>query len=500
VRSSALRWWPAWLLVAGGLLALGTRFLDREQVSYVLDEPQLQDAAVRDAQAGHWASISVLRGTRGVRYGPVPLWFYTAVHRVAGPRPEAGILAAGLFLTGAVVLLSVILGRRSEAPPPVLAAALWLAAASPFAFVWSRQGWDNTLLAGFSALVVAVLARPGPVRLGTAVLTGALLGLALGTHLLALPLVVAVSLVLVIEPSPRRERLLTLAALLLAAAFVLLPYIRALFAEPSVSAVAPAVGLGPRLVRAVTALAAPFIQTAGLGLDYFFSPDWPAFVGSRFAGRALRWVGPPLAALVAAVALLGLVLGRRSPSPALRRVARLGLSTWVLHAAFLGALALPSEPHYEQPVLWIPVAGWALAVTTLWQARHRTAQVLVAFALVIGLWGVAVQRAWMGWIAENGGTRGIYYGLTLGAQRQLLAQACAAAPTAWVALQTRVVVFPQSLRSLARTEPACRERRVEVCGPVCPPAPPGWTVMTVWYAGRGALLAPVEVQGQPSPR
>src|SRR5262249_34945159 len=230
----------------------------------------------------------------------------------------------------------------------------------------------------------------------------------------------------------------------------------------------------PRCGAAGAAPAAPSPPPAGFGMDSFFSPDWPGFAGRRFAARALRWVGPPLATGVAAVALLGLVLGRQSPSPALRRVARLGLWTWVLHAAFLGALALPSEPHYEQPVLWIPVAGWALAVATLWPARNRAAQVLVALALGVGLWGVAVQRAWMGWIAGNGGTRGISYGLPLGAQRQALAEACAGAPTAWIAVQTRVVVFPQSLRSLAHTEPACRERRVEVCGPLCPPAPPGW--------------------------
>lgn len=161
VRSAALRWWPAWLLVAGGLLALGTRFADRDLGSYVLDEPILQDSAVRDARTGRWADISVLRGTRGVRYGPAPLWFYTAVHRVAGPRPEAGIVGAGLFLTIAVVLLAIALARRSEAPPWVFAVALWLAAASPFAFLWSRQGWDNPLLAGFAALTVAVLARAG---------------------------------------------------------------------------------------------------------------------------------------------------------------------------------------------------------------------------------------------------------------------------------------------------------------------------------------------------
>ena len=493
MRSRALRWWPAWLLVAGALLALGTRFVDRDLGSYVLDEPQLQDAAVRDAREGHWASISVLRGTRGLRYGPAPLWFYAAVHRVAGPRPEAGILGAGLFLTGAVALLAGALARRSEAPPLVAGVALWLAAASPFAFLWSRQGWDNSLLAGFAALTAAVLARPGPVRAGTGALAGVLLGLALGTHLMAMPLAVAVVGVLLGERRGWRDRLVPLGALALAAAVVLLPYGRALLHEGSAPAPVSAVGLLDRLRHAAVALGVPFEQSAGLGLGYFFDAEWARFTGESAAGGALRVVGRPLATVVGVGALLGLLLGRRSPSPGLRRVARLGLWTWVLHAAFLGLLSLPPEPHYQQPVLWIPVAGWALAAATLWPGRPRGAQALAALALGVGLWGLALQRSWMGWIGENGGTRGVHYGLTLGAQRRALAEACAA-PTPGVALEVQVVAFPESLRSLARTEPACRGHRVEVCGPFCPRTPPGWSVATLRYAGAGARLAPVRLR------
>ncbi len=490
MRSAALRWWPAWLLVAGALLALGTRFVDRDLGSYVLDEPQLQDAAARDARDGHWAAISVLRGTRGVRYGPAPLWFYAAVHRVAGPRPEAGILAAGLFLTGAVALLSGALARRSEAPPLVLGVALWLAAASPFAFLWSRQGWDNSLLAGFAALTAAVLARPGPVRAGTGALAGVLLGLALGTHLMAVPLAVAVVAVLLGERRAWRDRLLPLGAGVLAAAVVMLPYARALLHEGSAPAPVAAVGVLDRLGRAVEALGAPFAQTAGLGLGYFFDADWARFTRESAPGAALRVLGPPVATVVGVGALLGLVLGRRSPSPGLRRVARLGLWTWGLHAAFLGLLALPPEPHYQQPVLWIPVAGWALAVATLWPGREGGARALAALALGVGLWGFALQRSWMGWIGEHGGTRGIHYGLTLGAQRRALAEACAA-PTPGIALEVQVVAFPESLRSLARTEPACQGHQVEICGPFCPRTPPGWSVATLRYAGPDARLAPV---------
>jgi len=495
VRSEALRWWPAWLLVAGGLLALGTRLVDRDLVSYVLDEPQLQDAAARDAQSGRWASISVLRGTRGVRYGPAPLWFYTAVHRVAGPRPEAGILAAGLFLTAAMVVLAWVLARRSQAPPLVLAVALWLAAASPFAFLWSRQGWDNPLLAGFAALTAALLGRGGPVRAGTAALAGVLVGLSLATHLMAVPLAFAVTLVLLGEARGWRPRLVTLGTAALGAAGVLLPYARALLHEAAAPSPIAAVGAGARLRGVLEALAMPAAQTAGLGLGYFFDGDWSRFPSERSAGAALPVVAPLVAAVVGVGMLLGLVLGVRAASPGLRRVARLGLWTWGLHAAFLGLLALPPEPHYQQPVLWIPVAGWALAVATIWPGRPRAGLAIAALALGVGLWGLALQRSWMGWIRERGGTRGIHYGLTLGAQRAALAQACTASAPG-IALEVQVVAFPESFRSLARTEPACRGHGVEVCGAVCPALPPGWSVATLRYAGPGAQLAPVQLRSR----
>ncbi len=495
VRSEALRWWPAWLLVAGGLLALGTRFVDRDLVSYVLDEPQLQDAAVRDARTGHWASISVLRGTRGVRYGPAPLWFYTAVHRVAGPRPEVGILAAGLFLTGATLVLAWVLARRSQAPPLVLAVALWLAAASPFAFLWSRQGWDNPLLAGFVALTVAVLARNGPVRAGTAALAGVLVGLSLGTHLMAVPLAIAVGLVVLGERRGWRDRLVPLGTMVLVAGVVLLPYARALLHEAAAPAPVAAVGLGARLERALEALVTPAAHTAGLGLAYFFDADWTRFTSERWAAAALPLIGPVVAVVVGLGTLLGLVLGLRAASPGLRRVARLGLWTWGLHAAFLGLLALPPEPHYQQPVLWVPVAGWALAVATLWPRRPRAALALAGLALGVGLWGLTLQRTWMGWIREQGGTRGIHYGLTLGAQRAALAEACRAS-TPGIALELQILAFPESFRSLARTEPACLRHRVEVCGAVCAGLAPGWSIATLQYVGPGARLAPVQLRSR----
>src|SRR5262249_19964247 len=236
--------------------------------------------------------------------------------------------------------------------------------------------------------------------------------------------------------------------------------------------------LGTHLGTFVDALTAPFRQVAGLGIAYFFDQDWSRFAGASALGSALPVVGPGVALVIGAATLLGLALGRSSSVPALRRVARLGLWSWGAHAAFLGWLALPPEPHYQQPVLWVPIAGWALLVAALWPLRPTVAVAIALLAGAAGGWGLGLQRAWMEWIRGNGGTRGIHYGVPIALQRQVLHEACAVDAPA-VALQTPLIIFPQSLASLARTEPACQGRRVAICGPVCPTLPAGWSLATL---------------------
>ena len=494
--ATALRW-LAWALVAGAVLALGTRFLEPGLRVYILDEPQLQDAAVASAHSGSWATISAVRGTQGLRYGPSALWFYGLVHRVAGPRPEVGLTAAGLFLTLAFVCLAWTLSRRSEAPPWTLAAGLWITAASPFAFFWARMGWDNPLLAGFAALAVAVLARPSAPSLGWCAVLGALLGLALGTHLLAVPFAAAVLWIVATDEEGRADRARRTAVTALVAGGVLLPYLLALQREGSRvttggATAASATGwISLHLGAALEAFIAPVRQVGGLGIGYFFDQDWPRFARESAFGASLPLFGTCAAIVVGATALLGLIIGRRSPVPALRRVARLGLWTWGAQAAFLGALAIPPHPHYQQPVVWVPIAGCALAVARVWPQRPALAMATALLAAAAGGWGVGLQRAWMAWIAENGGTRGIHYGVPIALQRRALHEACSVeAPL--VALQTELTIFPQSLASLARTEPACQGRRVAVCGPACPALPAAWSLARLRYAdATSAKLGPV---------
>ena len=395
---------------------------------------------------GHWGSISPLRGTRGVRYGPAPLWFYTAVHRVAGPRPEAGILAAGLFLTGAVVLLSVVLARRSEAPPLVLGVSA--VARRRLAL---RLRLEPAGLGQFAPRRLRRAHRRGarPTGRGPRRRRGAgraaARPLRWGHTSWPCRFAVAGGAVLLTERRGWRDRLVAVGAGVLAAGWCCFRTLRALAPRgPAPMPVADGGASVDHLGRTVEALGGTVLpdRRAGAGL-LLRRRLGPLHRGRARRGPPSRVVGPPVATVVGWARSSGSSSGAvRAASPGLRRVARLGLWTWGLHAAFLGLLALPPEPHYQQPVLWIPVAGWALAVATLWPGGGAGPGRSRPWRWGSGSGGSPSSARGWGGSATQGGTRGIHYGLALGAQRRALAEACAA-HTPGIALEVQVVVFPR---------------------------------------------------------
>ena len=283
---------PLWARIVMATLAIslfGLRFQDRDLVTYVLDEAQIQDAAQADAQAGRWASINVVRGTQGKRYGPAPLWFYTAVKRMVGPLPERSIVGTTLLLTAAQLALAVAVARALGGGALLFSILAALQASSPYLFFWSRTGWDNPLLGAFVALAVAALAAKHlhPLLRGTAL--GLLVGLGLSTHLMAIPFSVAVLFVLLLGCRGCRSACFAVGAFLAAAMLVVFPYAEALRTEPPAPATAwerwggPAEALG-RIGRAILE-PARVLTTAGL--DYFLDGAAPSF---HHALGAWRWV------------------------------------------------------------------------------------------------------------------------------------------------------------------------------------------------------------------
>lgn len=487
---------PLWAragLVAAALGLIAFRFADRDLVTYVLDEPQIQDAAQAHAARGTWARISVVTGTQGVRYGPAPLWFYTAVHRVAGPLPETSILATTLLLTFSQLGLALAVARTLGGGAVVFATGAALFAASPYLFYWSRTGWDNPLLGAFTVLAVAVLLLDRLRPLVRGALLGLLVGLGLSTHLMSIPFSLAVAGMLAAQALRRRQARIELGALIVLALVVNLPYLAALGSEPPYRPTSWESWGGPwaATARIADRLVDPARVMTAASIDRFLDAGRASFHARLGAARLVLEAGDFLAPLLGLLAAAGLTWAARSGHRPTRTLGRLGLLLWLGHAVFLGLPALVPEPHYQQPTAWlVPVGSCALAMALLPRST-RGAWLLIGALWAVALAQVTVIESWMGWLRAQGGTAGIHYSVPLSAQRELLRAACATERPG-VALANRTVLFAYSLLSLARTEPACSGKQIGVCPGSCPPLDPRWRVVPVRYLDPpGGRLAPV---------
>ena len=486
---------PLWLrgvLVAAAFAVVGLRFADRDLVPYILDEPRFQHAAESHVRAGTWPTISPLTGNLGIAYGPAPVWFYTAVHHVVGPKPERSILAVTLFLSLTELLLAAALARALRGGWLLFATLSVFLSASPFLFFWSRVAWE--VFSGYIALSVVLLASDRPLSISRGALIGICLGLALTSHPMTVPMVLATLAVLGWSTARHRVGAAGLGALLATLLLVNVPYLWALHQSGRAPA-PPGPGLTTGLLGFPARLGAELLAPARVltttGVDYFFDNAWPAFQGWLGPSGGLLALGPVVAVTVALFGALGLLWTARFGPPGARRVARIGLLAWAGLAVLLSALGLPVQPHYQLAASWIvPTGIGALAMAVL--PRHpRLARGLLACVWVLALAQVTFTQAWMRWVRERGGTAGIHYSVPLSAQRAFLHSACST-DRRQVALANRTYLFPDSLLSLAQTEPACAGKRVGVCPADCPVLDAEWRVVSLRYANPpGGRLAPI---------
>src|SRR5262245_7350398 len=211
------------------------RFTRLDLAAFINDEPRFLEGGHEQLRTGRWLSASPFPGTQGVRYGPTVFWFYGLVGLVAGEHPRTAILAMCAVVTLTQIALVWALARVFGGGPAAFAALLAFVASSPYQFFWSRLAWDQTVDAASAAAVavLALTARPG---WKTGLGLGALLGLAVSSHLMVLPLVAAVALVLAAEAwtaADGRRRALAFAGASAAALLVVnLPYLRFLAGAP----------------------------------------------------------------------------------------------------------------------------------------------------------------------------------------------------------------------------------------------------------------------------
>jgi hypothetical protein len=488
-RLQAVRASPSALLkglaVVAALGMLLYRFAHFDLVSFINDEPHFLTAANEQLRTGHWVSASPIQGTQGTTYGPTVLWFYGVVHLLFGEAPQTSILAMCITVTLAHGAVALALTRVFRGDALFFAAMLALVAASPYQFFWSRLAWDQ-MVNVFASWTVVLLGLPGPLGWIRRVLLGLVLGFAISSHLMVLPLVALTFAVLALEHLRQPRALaLTLGPVIAVALLVNLPYLGFLREHPP--SPPPASGsfswslLGEHLLQ-------PARVATTWQLAYFFDQTWPDFL--QWVGSTGRWLlehaGWSTAALLA-VSGAGLLLTLRAKEPEPLRVARLALAVWPGYALFYTVRGLNREPHYQFPTWWVVAAGVAGALYALRTRNLRLATVATLAVLMGAGLQFLVNVAWMGYARERGGTQGIHSSTPLAAQQGVIRRLCEEA-RGTVFLENHTTLFPPSLGYVVRTTPACQGLNLHLCRPGgCPPGAP---VRRLRYAAPvgGALV------------
>jgi hypothetical protein len=469
---------------------LAYRLVDVDLAPFVNDEPRILAAARAQGRTGPWLTASALTGSLGVPYGPAAFWFYGLVSLAGGDDPRAAIVAIAVVVSLSHLALALALAHLFRGGPLLAATVLAWIAASPYRFWLSRVAWDQ-LADPCAALAVALLAVSARLTWRVALPLGAVLGLALGTHPIAVPFALSVGLVLGWELRRDRGALARVLAPATAASLaVVAPYLVFL-------AQAPRGPLPPRafslalLARYVVEV--PRVATVS-GTAYFFDHEWTRFLAWSGPLRVLTDLGGGWVAAAFLVGVSGIALALRFEDARQRRLARLALLTWLAAPLAYALSGRTPHPHYQAATWWVIPFGLAATLAWIEDRRSRWSRWAFAAAWTVAALQFAFVVTWMSYVRAHGGTRGIHYGTPIGGQRALMRSACAG--PADVVLRNETNLFQAPLVYWAAVRPECQGKSVRVCGAngvrpptACPGPTPGTETVRLVYAhdGGGAL-------------
>lgn len=372
---------------------------------WINDEPILVSLALDANSEGRLANYG-LSGSRGWRYGPLPVWCLQAclalTHNV--------IAVTALHAAGFAALLHFALASlaRSCGWSPWGVAPLIV---TPYWWIYSRQLWDNPWLIPLGAATLAAYASflSQPRRTSLVTVLACLWAMTM-VHLMAVSLVAAVLGHMMWSRAADLKRLAPTAAI----AAALLALASAGYLKNAAEPTAWRDDGARRLATAASPLWGPRILTS-YGLDYFLGYEWldadesprgALLLICNVASLAvvpLCWVGAALAAVRAARQW------RRGQAATVSQcVLTVATGAWftqlVVHAAF----NVPGDPHYGNAV-WIAyavlawsavAAGWRYAIVRVgWWAHAALCAVGVT---------LMVTR-----LHETGGTRSFGFGPSL---------------------------------------------------------------------------------------
>jgi hypothetical protein len=377
---------------------------------------------------------------QGLAYGPLPIWLYQAY--LLFSHDVVALVAVRAVLVTTVTAVALLWLSRELSLWPWFAVALLL---SPHLWFYARVIWDNTFNIPMSALAMAAFARllRRPSRPVAAIFSFSL-GAMLLTHLMSIPLVIA--LVGVLGALRSREMWAQRAAI----AVGLLPLIAAGMPYWIYLARARPSGLG--LSSAAGWLfpldGARFLSAAAI--ENFFGSQWFVPGGSPLAAaRALTLVAYPLCWMGAVFALLHLVKGLMRNGPLGPREGFCAL----LLAAFMGQVVLDGVTGTHHHTHYFS-ATWLVFGSFAWFAVESLPSVVRACVTAAYAATLAAVVAALGWSIHVGGGSRAVYGPTLSNQLAVADQLREYPPATPVQTDVpNLQAFPHSFAVLRRLRP-----------------------------------------------
>lgn len=372
-------------------LLAGYRLLWPGDASFISDEALLMKQAWEIVQTRTLPSHGLF-GSFGTPYGPFALWIYSTILFFTQDLPTV-VLIKTLLVTAATLLA---LFRFSKVTS--FGRFGWVALLSPYLWFYSRDLWDNSFLIPLTGLsIVSFLSFEKGKKQLDLILAVLLATLAVLTHLMALPLLAAITIVFFWRHLPYAKKNWQATFVLFLSCFLLaLPYLIVLIQAPS-----PKTGSGP----SIASLFFPFYGArffSVIGYQYILGDGWISQIGPATLSPFL-WGCYILTAVAYPLSWWGMVLVVKS-----WRDHRFLLTLFVLSWALLFFSGRYSHPHYYNSQWFMHLYFLALGLSAVFKLKWGR-PLYTTWAAALGVFFFYLPIS----IHLSQGTRHFRYGPTL---------------------------------------------------------------------------------------